>query len=236
MLGLITKEIKLLFLSKLIFCLIIFFVFTSYLFFFFTLIAQKTVALDFFFKSLESLIIFSAPLFSLRFLAWERSKKTIILIMLSPIKKINFILAKYIAAVIIFLLINIFLLLPFIWLGFITNFYLPKLILGFLGINLLFLFILSLASFFSVFFNGAILNAALTFFFTLIFYLFFETDFFSSEENLLTNFLFSINPFYHLENFKLGIFNSSDLVYFFLVNFNLLFLAGQLFENQTLKE
>ncbi len=233
---LLKKEIKQVFFSTLNLVLLFVFLVIYFSLFYVNVISTNILDLGYLFSSLATLVVVLTPFFCFRLLAWENANKTLVTLMLSPQRKINFVLAKYLSVGVLFLVLNVFIMLPFFFVNVIRPIYFPLVLLGLLKINLLFFFILAVASFLSIWTSSPFLNSLITLFSCFFFYFLNQSDFLLQRYPFLAELLAQINPFFHLETFNQGIFSSADVIYFLLAIFYLLLSAGILLEKKQLRQ
>ncbi len=232
--GIFKKDVKELFFSNFLLGLTLAFLISAASLFYINIILTNTLNYQPFFANLVGLTMVFAPFFCMRLLGLEKSKKTFLLLMLSPRKKITFIMTRYLSLAFYFFMITFFMLFFFGMIYVTRSFYLPVIFLGFLKINLLFLFILALGSCLSVWSKGYVTNALSVLVIIFFFYFLHNSSMLDSDFVFLNSFLEEINPFSHLENFALGILNGKDIAYFVIAIFSLLTSAGVFLENKTI--
>ena len=175
-----------------------------------------------FFNFLPWLLLVFIPALSMRIFSEEKKSNTIETLLTLPISEADIVLAKFFALttlVIISLLLTFGL--PFS-LSLLTKVYYPEIIVGYFGVFLMSLSLLSLSMFFSNQTKNqiiAFLLSAIIIFLLLVL----STDFTASVlPRFLQDGLLSLTPFYHLQNFIKGVIDIRSVFYF--VSFTGVFL------------
>lgn len=168
------------------------------------------------------LFLIFIPAIAMRSLSEEKRTNTIEVLLTLPVSELQVVLAKFFALLtLVAIAVSLTLGLP-ISLAFITQIYLPEIIVGYIGILLLASAFISLSLFFSSLTKNqviAFLVAALALFLFIVL----STDFAVTVlPKFVQDYLIYFSPIYHLQNFVKGVVDLRSLFYF--LSFTVLFL------------
>ncbi|MFN3550363.1 MAG: ABC transporter permease [Endomicrobiia bacterium] len=212
----IKKELKLYFNSPIAYIVIIIFLLLCGFFYSRPLFVQGYVTLRHFFDILVLFLLFFVPAVSMKIFSEEYKTATIEVIYTLPFYKIEILLGKYLASLIIILIgITLTLFYPFTLL-FLGRLDLTTTFAGYLGVIFLVIFFNSVGIFSSSLTKNQIVSFIISFFILFIFFAIGKMGFFVSD------IISYVGIDMHYDNFIRGIVDLRDVVYF--TSLSLLFL------------
>lgn len=178
-----------------------------------------------FFSLVPWLFMIFIPALAMRSFAEEKRNNTIEVLLTLPLSETEIVLAKFFSLfTLVLLALSLTLALP-ISLFFLSNLYLPEIIVGYLGLLFIGSLFLSISLFFSSLTKNqvvAFLTALLTIFFLMVL----GSDFVGS---IFPKFVIDITsiftPLYHLQSFIKGLIDFRSVYYFFVLSVVFLFLV-----------
>ncbi len=184
-----------------------------------------------FFGNLSIVLLMLMPLFTMRLFSEEKMTGTIELLFTWPLKDFEIALGKYLAALLMFLLM----LSPTVsYIGFIWWYSTPPWITmacGYLGLFLLGASFLSLGVFVSTLTKNQIISAAISFGVLLVFWIISWTT--GAKTDTLSEFLNYISVLRHYDQFSKGVIDTRDVVYYLSFIFLFLFLTLRSLESKN---
>ena len=183
------------------------------------------------FGNLGVIVLFMLPLFTMRLFAEEKKSGTYELLFSYPLRDVDVLLGKYLAALAIFAIMIALTLMNHVLLWAVGATSTPGVtIAGFLGIFLLGAAFISLGVFVSSLTENQIVAAVVTFGILLFFWIVGWTAY--SAEPPVSEFLQYISLTKHLGNFTQGVIDTADVVYYLLCIFFFLFLTLRSLESK----
>ncbi len=181
--------------------------------FFFMIIDQnREASLRDVFLVMDFMLIFLAPIITMRLFAEEKLTGTMEFLMTSPVSNTAIVLGKYIGVLILF---TIMISLTYIYYGIIEYFANPDrmtILTGYIGIWLEGALFLAIGSMTSSWTRNQIVAAIMSF--AIIFMLYFSATVSSYFAGSAESIIQTISSRKHLENFASGIFTISDITYY----------------------
>ena len=222
------REITAYFLSPIVYVVGAAFLFITGLFFYLTLAFDFQASLSQVFTVIAVILLFVAPILTMRLLAEEARSGTLELLMTAPVRDWEVVLGKFMAAFLFF----VAMLLPTLYYLLILTFYgtpdLPVTFSGYLGLVLLGAMLLSLGMFTSALSANQIIAAVLGIALALTFWLIGGLGAtVQGPPGTLLAYLAAQN---HFTDFLVGLITTSNMVYFLSVTAAALFLATRIVE------
>ncbi len=215
----IKKELKLYFNSPIAYIVIIIFLLLCGFFYSRPLFVQGYVTLRHFFDILVLFLLFFVPAVSMKIFSEEYKTATIEVIYTLPFYKIEILLAKYLASLIVILIgITFTLFYPFTLL-FLGKLDITSTFAGYLGVVMLAIFFNSVGIFSSSLTKNQIVSFIISFFILFIFFAIGKMGFFVSD------IISYIGIDIHYDNFIRGIIDLRDVVYFKSLSFLFLYFT-----------
>jgi ABC-2 type transport system permease protein len=204
------------------------FLFITGLFFFFTVAFESIATLSQVFTVIAVVLLFVAPVLTMRLLAEEARSGTLELLLTAPVRDWEVVIGKFVAAFIFFLAM----LTPTLYYLFLLTRYglpdVPVTFSGYVGIVLLGAMLLSLGVLTSAMTANQIIAAVLGISLALAFWLVGGLG--STVEGPVGNLLTYLGIQNHLADFLVGLVTTSNIVYFLSVTAAALFLATRVLE------
>jgi ABC-2 type transport system permease protein len=204
------------------------FLFITGLFFYFTVAFDSVATLAQVFTVISIILLFVAPVLTMRLLAEEARSGTLELLLTAPVRDWEVVLGKFVAAFLFFLAM----LAPTLYYLFLLSRYglpdIPVTFAGYAGIVLLGAMLLSLGVLTSAMSANQIIAAVLGIALALAFWLVGALG--SSVEGPVGSFLAYLGIQNHLADFLIGLVSTSNVVYFVSVTAAALFLATRVLE------
>jgi ABC-2 type transport system permease protein len=176
-----------------------------------------------------TILLFVIPMITMRLIAEEKRNGTIELLLTSPIKDMEIILGKWLAAVLLYAcmigmsVLNVAML--FIW----GKPDVKPVLVAYLGLLLEGGCLLALGIFISALTKNQIVAAGATFFFSLVLYLLnYYTEFLTGVFWQGLNY---VSIYTHTENFNKGVIDSKDVIFYLSMTFFFLFLTSRSMES-----
>jgi ABC-2 type transport system permease protein len=176
-----------------------------------------------------TIVLFLVPMITMRLIAEEKRNGTIELLLTSPIKDIEIILGKWLAALLLYVCtigmsaLNLAML--FLW----GKPDLKPVLVAYLGLLLQGACLLAIGIFVSTTTKNQIVAGGVTFFLSLLLYLLsYYTEFATGAFWQALNYLSIVT---HMENFSKGVIDSKDIVFYLSFIFFLLFLTKRSMES-----
>jgi len=204
------------------------FLFITGLFFYFTVAFESVATLTQVFTVIAVVLLFVAPVLTMRLLAEEARSGTLELLLTAPVRDWEVVIGKFVAALLFFLAM----LGPTLYYLFLLTRYglpdIPVTFSGYAGIVLLGAMLLSLGVLTSAMSANQIIAAVLGIALALAFWLVGALG--SSVEGTVGNLLTYLGIQNHLADFLSGLVSTSNIVYFLSVTAAALFLATRVLE------
>lgn len=173
--------------------------------------------------------LFFIPMITMRLFAEEKRSGTIELLTTSPIRDIEVIIGKWLAAVALYAVMLLFTALNFAFLFRYGNPDWKPLLIGYLGLLLQAGCLLAIGTFISTTTKNQIIAGGVTFFVCLLLWLLsWFTAFDSGPLNQVINYLSIVT---HMENFQKGVIDTKDVVFYFSMIFFALFMTSRAMES-----
>lgn len=176
-----------------------------------------------------TILLFVVPMITMRLVAEEKKTGTIELLLTSPVRDIEIIVGKWLAAFLLYIcmlgmsVLNIGML--FLW----SKPDLRPVLVAYLGLLLEGACLLALGTFISAMCRNQIVAAGATFFFSLVLYLLnYYTEFLTGAFWQGLNYL---SIYTHTETFNRGVIDSKDVIYYITMTFLFLFLTHRTMES-----
>lgn len=178
-----------------------------------------------FFSATAWFMIIFVPAFTMRIIAEEKKANTLEILLTLPISETQIIIAKFLS---LLTLLSIGLLLTIslpISLSFISNLYLPEILIGYIGMIFLGGAFIAISMFASSLTKNqvvAFLTSAIILFITLVI----GSDFMATVfPKFILDFLNYFSPLYHLDNFTKGLLDLRSIFYFLSLTTIFIFLT-----------
>jgi len=181
-----------------------------------------------FFNNLTIILMFLLPLLTMRLFADEKKMRTDELLFTAPLTTWQLILGKYLATMIIYLLILILTATYSIFVFLNGNPELNSLLTAYLGILLIGSIFIALGIFASSLTENQVIAAAISFSTILLIWVLSWVG--SSSSSLLARFLSELSFSSHFENLVKGVVEIKDLIYYLSFSFFALYLTFTVFE------
>lgn len=189
--------------------------------------------------SLEPLLYYSAfilllasPLITMRLISEEKKNRTMELLLTSPVSSWEIVIAKYIACMILYLILVVLTFhYPYILSQYSTDFDPGPVYSGYIGLILVMSAFTSVGIFASSLTENQIISAIITFGTLFMFWLFGMAKF--ALDNVLGDILGNLSIFDRFSVFLRGILDSGDVVFFVVFTFIWLFLAVKVLDSES---
>lgn len=231
MYAIFKKEMKSYFYSPVAYVLIGLFILISSIVFYLGNLSQSSGDLNSVFSFMSIILVFIVPILTMRILAEDRKNGTEVLLLTSPVKLSSIVIGKYLAAVLVFLVMNVISLVYPIILFALGKPHMSMIIGGYIGFILLGSVLIAIGVFASSLTENQIIAALISFVAMIIIMLF--IDYLAkSVGGLLSTILtwFSLTSRY--SDFTTGIFNVDSVIYYLSFIFMFIFMTIRVIEKR----
>lgn len=222
------REIAAFFVSSIAYVVGAAFLFITGLFFVFTIIFDSVATLAGVFQVTSVILLFMAPILTMRLLSEEARAGTLELLLTAPVRDWEVVLGKFLAAFLFF----VAMLVPTLYYLFLLTRYgnpdIPVTFSGYLGIILLGAMLISFGMLTSAMSTNQIVAAVLGIALSLTFWL--ASGLASTFQGPLGNFFEYLSVQKHFLDFILGLITSTNIIYFLSITAISLFLATRVLE------
>lgn len=222
------RELTVFFVSPMAYIVSAAFLFINGLFFFFTVVISGVATLSHVFSVISIVLLFVAPVLTMRLLAEEARSGTLELLLTSPVRDWELVLGKFLAAFLFFLAM----LLPTLYYLFLLTRYgnpaIPVTLSGYLGVILLGAMLLSFGLLTSAMTDNQLIAAVLGVALSLTFWV--AGGLGMALGGSVGDFFEHISVQKHFTDFLLGLVTTNNIIYFLCITAGALFLATRMLE------
>lgn len=222
------RELATFFLSPIAYTAGAVFLFVTGLFFYFTIAVDGQASLTQVFNVIAVMLLFLAPILTMRLLAEETQSGTLELLLTLPIRDAEVVVGKFLAALLFFLTM----LTPtFLYILILNQFgqpYMPAIIVGYLGLILLAAMLLSIGLLVSAIAANQLIAATATIITAVVIWLIGSLDLPHTDVTNAGLRYLTIQE--HLSDFMAGLISITNVVYFVSITIAALFLATRALE------